>query len=176
MAGDPLVFPDGVDERHLTGGAPRQYLSWTPLLVLGGVLALALSGVFGGQTAPTQVARGEGARFEITVPATLRNGQIFEMEIRVAAERNIASPVIAVDAAYWRNLTLNTVRPEAASQEFRNGAVRLEYPPLAAGETLTVTFEGQVNPVLGQISHGMARLQDGDTVMAEIPLELKVWP
>jgi hypothetical protein len=175
MSGDNLSFPDGLSERQVSG-AGFSPLSWAPLAIFGAVLALALSGLFGGHAPSRHFAEGRDGRLEVSMPATLRNGQIFEMEIRIVPARPLAATVFAVDASYWRNLTVNTVRPEAASQDFRGDAVLLDFGPLAAGETLTIALEGQVNPVLGQVSRGMARLQDGDTVLAEIPLELKVWP
>lgn len=172
----PEPFPDGINADHLKPGRAAQIKSWLPLPLLGGVLLLALTGLFGGGPSLRKAAVSDAARLTVEAPPILRNGQIFEVQISVLAEGELARPTIAVDTSYWRNITLNTIRPEPAAQGFREGAVLLEYDRLGAGETLLITFEAQVNPVFGQHSRAHVRLLDGQTELAGLPLQMKVLP
>ena len=169
-------FPDGITPDHTGPGRGAHLKRWLPLPVLGGVLLLALTGVFGGGPARQQFAEGSAASLQVVAAGTLRNGQIFEMRFHITAIEDIARPTLAVDAVYWRNLTLNTIRPEAVSQGYAEGDVLLEYDGLKKGESLLVVIEGQVNPVLGQRSRGRVGLRDGEAVLAELPFDLKVLP
>ena len=169
-------FPDGINADHLKPGRAAQIKSWLPLPVLGAVLLLAMTGLFGGGPSLSATARSDAARLTVEAPPVLRNGQIFEVRISVAASRDLVKPTIAVDASYWRNITLNTIRPEPATHGFEEGAVLLEYDRLGAGETLLITLEAQVNPVFGQHSRARVVLRDGETVLAELPLQMKVLP
>lgn len=171
-----LPFPDGITDQNLGPRRGAFLKSWLPLPFLGGILVLSFTGVFGGAPAGTQSAYGKTASLTVRTANVLRNGQIFEMQFDVAARQDVAKPVIAVDAAYLRSLTLNTLRPEPASQSYEKGAILLEYDPLRAGHDLRVTIEGQVNPVLGQWSAGTAQFRDGDVILAEVPLRLRVLP
>jgi hypothetical protein len=172
----PEPFPDGINASHLKAGTAARIKSWLPLPMLGGVLLLAMTGLFGGGPPRHETARSNAASLSVEAPAILRNGQIFEVQLSIVAGRELVKPTIGVDASYWRNITLNTIRPEPAAHGFDRGAVLLEYDRLGAGETLFITLEAQVNPVLGQYARAQVRLLDGETVLAEVPLQLKVLP
>lgn len=168
-------FPDGIDEAH-TRGASRLRTAGFPLLVLGTVVMLALFGVFGGTRATALRATGGGADLAVRLPATLRSGMFFEMEVEVAASRPIDDATITVSPALWRHMTINTMLPEPKDQAFRDGRYILHYGPLRPGARLAVTFDGQINPDLFAGTRGVVAVRDGARTLVSLPVRIRVLP
>ena len=116
------------------------------------------------------------ATLAVTTPDRLRNGMLFETRISAQAKRPIEDAVIAIPSAMWRDMTVNTMVPAPAEEEFVAGEFRFHFGPLEPGETLTLKVDGQVNPPRYSSSSGRLRLLDGEAELAVLPLSLKVIP
>ena len=171
------TYPDGLDARHADPSRmiARQF-AWLALFVLAALLTAAMLGLFGGQPSPVRAAEGPAARLIVQTPRVLRNGEFFETRIRIEARRAIAKPVLAVSASYWRDITINTTHPEAASETARAGMLEFEYDPLQPGEVLDIKIDGQINPPLFAGNRGRIELRDDAAPIAAIPLSLRVMP
>lgn len=154
----------------------RPFLAALPVLVLGALLAAALLGVFGGgKSAPVQ-ASSPAATLTVTTPQTLRSGLFFETRMEVTAHRAIDDVVIALPPELWRDQTINTMIPSPDKEAGEDGAFRFHYGSLAAGKSLTIKFDGQINPPLFAGTRGTVSLQDGDAPLVRVPLRYRVWP
>jgi hypothetical protein len=168
-------LPDGITARHFveSSGLLRGLL---PVFLLGALLLAAMLGVFGGTRDPQVSAEGDGARLTVTAPRTLRSGMILEVGIDVTVGRPIAQPVVAISGSYLHELSFNSIIPEASQAEFENGTLTLHYDALQPGDRLHVKMDGQVNPPLIGETDGIIAVRDGDTVLAQRPVSLWVFP
>jgi len=171
------AFPDGISEEHLA--LPRQstiHATWIGLLVLGAILVASLFGVFGGHRNDTLGQTANGVDLRVSTPRTLRNGEFFEIRVDIAAQRPIAEPALAISVGSFHDLTINTTMPAPTGEKADEDAFLLEYDPLAPGDTLTVKIDGQSNPTLVGGTKGRLEVRDGDTVLAAVPLSIRVLP
>lgn len=172
-----VAFPDGIDDRHArTPSGLIGHASLISLLVLGALMALAMSGALAGDRSATQTLAGPVARLEVTSPDRLRNGVFFETRIAVTARRDIADLVIAIPPGLWQDMTINTMIPAAAEETFADGRFRFSYGRLAAGDRLEVKFDGQINPPLTLGTRGEVALFDGERMIGRLPLSTTVLP
>ncbi len=170
-------FPDGIDASHASPvGGLRAHASPLAFVFLGCLLAIAMTGQLGGAPAPVTLVRAPAADLEVKLARPLRSGLFFETHIRVVARRDIAKPVIGVDASLWRDLTINSQIPAAADESFADGQYRFAYPGLKAGDTLEIKIDGQTNPPLvGHLAGGITLL-DGDASLATTHVLVPVLP
>ena len=170
-------FPDGLDESHTASGpAHVRHLSLWSILILGALMAVALSGRLGGSRSEWRVARGADASLAVHSPQVMRNGLFFETRVRITATRPIEEPVLVVPLALWRDMTINSEFPEPKEQTQSGGALRFTYDALAAGETLELKFDGQVNPPLFRGTAGVIGLADGERTLVSMPVKTTVLP
>jgi len=168
-------YPQGIEERH---GAARgnRHASWWRIGVLAVILSVALLGYLGGAPAPTRRTASAAASLAVTTPDWLRNGMFFETRIAASAKRPIGDAVIAISAPMWRDMTVNTMIPAPAEEQFVGGEFRFHFGPLGAGETLGFKIDGQINPPRLGGSAGRVRLLDGEVELVALPISLKVIP
>jgi hypothetical protein len=172
-----VSYPEGLGEEHTRRQSFIQhYLGWLALVLLGALLALALTGVLGGHPNPTVTSDSNRAQLAVNTPHVLRSGEFFEMRFRVLAKQPIAKPVLAVSHSYLRDLTLNTFKPSPAEESSDGTFYRMEFDALQAGEAFEVMIDGQVNPDLFGGTSGRIELLDGKTRLAAMPLKLEVRP
>jgi len=170
-------YPEGIGERHARPQSfLRHHLAWGALGLLGALLAVALTGVLGGQPNPTLRADGDRAELTVNAPGVLRSGEFFEMRFRVRAKEAIEKPVLALSHSYLRDLTLNTFKPSPVAESSDGTFYRLEFDALAAGGSFEVMIDGQVNPDLFGGTSGSIMLLDDRTPVAGMPLALEVRP
>ncbi|BBE33493.1 hypothetical protein [Sphingosinicella microcystinivorans] len=167
-------YPDGITQTHVTHRGLR-CANPLSLLVLSALMLVAFSGALGGFPNPSQSVVGPKARLTLEAPGIARSGMVFEMRMRIDAARAIPRPVIAISPSYWHELTINTMMP-AADENYGRGGYRFEYAPLAAGDTLFIKVDGQVNPALFGGTTGRITLYDGETPLAALPTRLEVRP
>jgi hypothetical protein len=175
MASD-LSFPDGLANGHAAERQRHRFANPASILVLGALLLAALTGLLGGSRPERTVATAPAAELALTAPRTLRSGVFFEMIVEATARRDMADAVIAIDAAAWHDLTINTQVPAAESEEAKDGRFRFHFGALKAGERLTMKVDGQVNPSLMFGTRGQVALLDGEVPLATLPLRLTVLP
>ncbi|QCB55734.1 hypothetical protein E5675_15695 [Sphingopyxis sp. PAMC25046] len=148
----------------------------TSLLLIGGLLLTACLGLAGGQPSPRARADFALATLEVKTPGIIRNGEFFETEIEVRSKAGIEEAVLAVEPRLWRDMTINTMIPAAAEEEFRRGEFRFSYGPLEAGETLRIKIDGQINPPLFAGTDGAIAVYDGDRLIGRQPISIRVLP
>ena len=169
--------PDGLEDQHAEADRGfRRHASPISILVLGTLMAAALSGVLGGGRSPTRRAEGAAASIAVTTPHIVRNGIFFETRIAITAKADLAKPTLAIPATLWRDLTINSDYPDAEAHGYKDGAFTFTYAPLKAGDALELKFDGQVNPPLTLGTAGTIVLRDGDTPIATLPIAMRVLP
>lgn len=177
MSPADTASPDGIDADHIAPGRRRSgRASFMPLLILASVMALALSGLLaGGKSRPRQADFAQ-AQLTLKAPQRLRNGEFFEMQADVKARRDIGNLTVAIDAAVWKDMTINSMIPAASEERFENGKFVFAYGALKAGETLTMKIDGQINPPLTWGTEGRISLMDDKTVIGVMPVSIRVLP
>lgn len=168
--------PDGIEGHHLEAGKRPWLRPWIAPAVLGALLLGALLGLFGGAPYPTLRDEQQRAALAMTAPRVLRNGEFFEIKLRVEARGAIAKPRIAVTPAYWRHLTINTMIPAPSEEGYEDGRFTFAFEPLEAGQSLELKIDGQINPARFGNSSGAVTLLDDKSVLAELPVHLRVLP
>lgn len=171
------AFPDGIDQQSVAGhSALALKFPWYPLLILGLILAVALTGVLGGGDSRISRDRGNAGTLTVEAPERLRNGEFFEMHFTGEAHRALAKPTLAIQSSYWQELAINTMVPAPASESYEDGFFLFEYDPLEAGKRISLKVDGQVNPAMFGGTRGTIQWRDGDTVLARTPVRLIVLP
>jgi hypothetical protein len=144
-------------------------------LLLGLIVTAGLFGLFGGYD-HNSASESADAALEISGPSIIRNGEYDEMTIEMTAKRPMGNAVLEMDAAFWREMTINTMIPAPQREELRDGTMRFEFGPLDAGETAQFKIDSQVNPHRFGASAGRFVLLDGDRPLAAMARELTVMP
>ena len=176
MSDGQTTYPDGLEQEHERDRPVRRVLNWIGVIALVGLLGVAMTGVLGGGSRPVFEAETAAADLHVKTPAVLRSGMFFETAIEARARVPIAKPVLAISESYWRDITINTTEPQAASEKSEERMFLFEYEPLAPGDVLRVKFDGQLNPSLFGGTAGRIELRDDKRVLASIPLRLRVMP
>jgi len=171
-----LERPDGLGERLVQRGLWHRHASPITLVILGTVLVLAFAGFAGGQPSPRNESNFGRAALSIKTPKIIRNGEFFETDIVIRTTAPIDDAVLAIDATLWRDMTINTMIPAPADEEFKEGAFRFSYGPLDAGETLRVKIDGQINPPLFAGTRGGIAIYDSERLIGRQPVSIKVLP
>lgn len=170
-------YPDGLGEVHAARrGRLHRHASLFSLIVLGALMALALSGLLAGGRAHTTLAAAPGATLGVSAPRILRNGEFFEMRVAVEAKVPITDATLAIPPELWRDMTINSHVPAASEEAFEDGAFAFHYGPLKPGERLEIKIDGQINPPLTLGTRGFVRLQDGDRAIVTAPVAIGVLP
>ncbi len=168
--------PDGIEERHwLPASRRRQAQGPLATSILTVIVIAGLLGLFG---LPDQTRTASVPRAELAVygPRLIRNGEFFEMRLRVRARRGIAEPVIAVGTEVWRDITINTMIPAATEEEYANGEYRFTFGSLDAGEELVFKVDAQINPNYWGSSSDQIRLLGGNDPITGVRYDLMVLP
>jgi hypothetical protein len=171
------AFPDNLGESHVKGSPGRDRIaSLIALVLLAVLIATAFTGALGGRRSPTAKVVTPAVSLSIKTPRTLRNGMFFETEIAVTPRRPLQDLTIAVDRALWKDFTVNTMIPAASDETFEDGRYRFSYGAVGAGKSLVVKVDSQINPALIGGTAGQVAVYDGDILLAELPVAMKVRP
>jgi hypothetical protein len=171
---------------HEIGLEPRRHRDlegrtrdpWFRRIALGVLALLPLAGLLNllGQRPEAVAGAGPSAVLRVSAPTVVRGGLLFEAHFDVDARTDLREPVLRLASGWLDGLTLNTLEPAPADEAWRDGALELGYPPLAAGRRLTVVIQYQVNPTsAGRRSQDVAVL-DGATPVAAVDRSLLVLP
>lgn len=168
--------PTGIEPPHLSpGNVLSRHASPISLLVLSTVMAIGVSGLLGRPTTETTV-HDAAAELAIDMPAAVRNGDSYETRIRIRAKQDIGKLQVEVSPALWREITVNSMMPSPASEDFRGGYFRFEFASVGAGDAFLLKVASQVNPrLLGSVS-GHIRVLDDGVVLADAERTMKVFP
>lgn len=146
------------------------------ILILGGLLLAAFLGFTGGQPSTPKSTDFGDMRLVVKTPTTIRNGEFFETDITLTARVPIGDAIIAVSPALWQDMTVNTMIPAPAEENFEDGLFHFSYGPLDAGDRLQVKIDGQINPPLFAGTRGDVVVFDGSRRIGTMPLRIKVLP
>ena len=168
--------PIGIEAPHLEpGNVLSRHASPISLLVLSMVMAIGVSGLLGKPTTQTTV-HDAAAELAIDMPAAVRNGDSYETRIRIKAKQDIGKLQVEVSPALWREITVNSMMPSPASEDFKGGYFRFEFASVDAGDAFLLKVASQVNPrLLGSVS-GHIRVLDDGVVLADAERTMKVLP
>lgn len=171
------AFPDGLDQDNVEKGHGwRGRANPFSLILLAALLGIALTGILGGRPSPVLRADTPAATLTVKSPATLRNGMFFETVIVATPKQAAKQLTIAVEPALWRDFTVNTMIPQASDETFEDGKFRFGYGPVEAGKALTMKVDSQINPSEFGPTHGTVGVYDGDRLLAELAVTIKVRP
>lgn len=143
--------------------------------LLGLIVVAALLGAFG-QRPSTTVATGRGAVLSVEAPPRLRGGLLFQARFEIHARRRLAQPRLVLAPGWLDSMTLNTVAPTPLSEGSSPNGLSMAFAPLAAGRTLVVWTEWQVNPTNVGTRGEDAVLFDGATRVASVDRTVTVFP
>jgi hypothetical protein len=168
--------PFGIEKRHIDlqrRGYARRYLQ---LVLIGAPLILALFGVLGTGDADVTEATTSAVHMRVETPTVLRSGNWFETDITVAARSDVADLRIAVDRALWRQLSVDTMVPDAQKTEAIDGRFVFSFGPVKAGERFQLKIDGQIQPHWLRRLNGRIAVTDGDQPLASVPMSILVLP
>jgi hypothetical protein len=174
-ASRPDNYPDGISEENVQPVAAwRRHASPVGFVVFGLVVALALSGLLGHER--TWAADAGGARLEVHTSEIIRNGEFFEMRIRVVPQADVGELVIGIDDAIWEDVTVNTMIPGAADEVNEDGETRFTFAELSSGTTFLFKIDMQINPDILGGNGGRVTVYDGDTELVATEIAITVLP
>jgi hypothetical protein len=173
---DELRRPEGIERKHVHEAGGSIFRRWP--FGLGGlaiVLAPAFLGVYGSDARLSH--DGSGVHLEVDGPGRARNGEFFELVLNVEAQRDVRDVVVLIGADLLRDVTVNTLLPDPSEHGFRDGSYEFHFADLAAGESLEVKLDAQINPAhTPTANQGTIAVADGETVLAEVFYVMEVLP
>lgn len=147
----------------------------TVMLLLLAVAVLALTGFFG-QQGSTHAATGDKATIKLGVPGAVRGGLLFQAKVEIAARQDVDHPRLVLGHGWTEGMQMNTIEPGAQSESSRDGRLVMSYDKLAAGDTMTIWFQFQVDPTEAGRRDFSLELDDADQPVAKIAHNLTVFP
>jgi hypothetical protein len=176
MASD--LLPDGLDVRRnqdLDGRARHPWYRRSLLYLIAVLPILALLNVFG-QKPTLSVAHGAAADLEVTAPAHLRSGLIFQVRVRITAHEMIDKPQLVFDPGWFESMSVNSIVPNPSEQTNANGRVVMSFNQLAAGHTMFVWLYFQVNPTNVGNRREDVELDNGAAPITTVHRSLTIFP
>lgn len=172
----PSKLPDGLGEDHTQPHKGlAKHASVASVAILGAILVATLTGVFGGRA--TTIERNNAAvAAEIRMPMVLRNGEFFEMQVKIDARRRIEKLRLGIGSRIWRDVTVNTMIPAATDETYQDEAYRFTFGHLERGDRFVVKIDSQINPSRRGAAQGTVDILDGETILASVPLRITVLP
>ena len=167
--------PDGIADEHAEPRSGlRRHASPLSLLVFATVVILGLSGFLGRER--TWQAEANGTELEVHASEIIRNGEFFEMRLKVVGSDPIDELRIEVDESLWEDMTVNTMIPAAAEEESADGVFGFTFAELPAGQAFDMKVDLQVNPDILGSNPGTVRVLDGEERLVELLIEIRVLP
>jgi hypothetical protein len=161
-------LPSGIDlsrHRDFEGKRLGQWLRHGFLLLLTVFVVAALLNAFGAHP-ETSEAVGAAGTLKITAPERVRGGLLYQARLEIHARNPIGAPTLVFDRGWIEETTINTLQPEPAETTTDLGHLKIRYPPMPPGRTLTVYISLQANPNdVGTHNAGVA-LYDADEEIA----------
>jgi hypothetical protein len=171
--------PEGISlERHRDLVGVRTRSPWVRRALLCAVAVLpvlALLNVFG-QHPTNSSASSPVASMNVTAPARLRSGLVFQVRIQVTAHRDIKELQIVFDKGWWESMSVNSLVPEPSEESSEEGKVVLSYGKLAAGQQHVNWIYFQVNPTNVAKRTENVELRDGTTPLLRIHRAITIFP
>ena len=170
--------PDGIvlkRHRDLDGRARNPWLRRVLLLAIAVLPVLALLNVFGQHPRTTTVST-PAVDVNVTAPARLRSGLIFQVRLEITARRDIRELEVVFDRGWWESMTVNSTIPEPSDVTSSDGRVVLHYGSLGQAHTLVSWVNFSVNPTnVGERQENID-IKDGPTELAHINRSMTIFP
>ena len=148
---------------------------WIFFALLAIVLLLGLANVFGQSPSGSEV-ESPAARLEVSAPADVRGGLYFQGRYRITAHRDIEKATLVLESGWLESMHINTIEPSPVGESSRDGDLALDFGHVAAGDTIAVYLQFQVNPNnLGRRSQDV-RLYDDTELLATAKRSVTIWP
>jgi hypothetical protein len=170
--------PDGIPlerTRDLEGRSSGPWVRRGLLCMIAVLPVLALLNVFG-QHPTTTSASVPAVNVNVTAPARLRSGLIFQVRVQVTAHRDIKELDLVFDRGWWESMSVNSTVPEPTEESSSDGRVVFDYGPLGAGHTHVSWLYFQVNPTnVGKRQENLD-VKDGNSELVRIKRSLTIFP
>jgi hypothetical protein len=171
-------IPDGLTLRRHRDLVGRERRPWTRrvlLMLLAAFLLLGLGNTYGQRPATARAASAE-ATLEVYAPDRVRGGVFFMARVRVEAHSELEKATLVLDPGWLEQMHLNTLEPAPVEETSRDGRLAFDFGPLAAGRSLIVFMQFQVNPTnVGRHSQDL-ELYDGERRLVHIDRSITVLP
>jgi hypothetical protein len=169
--------PEGIslERSRDLAGARSPWVRRALLCGVGVLPVLALLNVFG-QHPTTSSASSPAASMNVTAPARLRSGLIFQVRVQVSARRDIKELQLVFDKGWWESMSVNSLVPEPSQESSEEGKVVLTYGKLPAGQQHVNWIYFQVNPTNVAKRNENVELRDGSTPLLRIHRAITIFP
>jgi hypothetical protein len=170
--------PEGIvlrRHRDLDGRGHQVWLRRGVLALIAVVPVLGLLNTFGQRPTDTQ-ASGPAATLSLSAPERVRGGLLFQAHFTIQAQSELEKTALVLHPDWLQGLTLNTLEPSPAEETSVNGALRLDFGQIPAGQRFDVFLEYQVNPTSVGERKQWVDLVDGETTVASIKRGLFIFP
>jgi hypothetical protein len=168
---DCITLERNRDDRHLVERIAR----WGVVGLLAAVAVAALANVFG-QRHAVLVAESNAATLRVSAPGALRSGLLYQGRFEVDAHAALRRPTLLLARGWWDAMSVNSIEPQPTKSWSRDGAVALEFGPVAPGRTFTVYLYLQANPTTAGRRDQSVELRDGSRALASIDRTVSVFP
>jgi len=170
--------PDGIvlgRHRDLQG---RRHQVWFRRGLLAAIAVVPVLGLFNvfGQRPTDSEAAGQAATLMLSAPQRARGGLLYQAHFTIEAHQDLQKAALVLHPDWLQGMTLNTLEPSPTEETSENGAVRLEFGPIAAGNRFDVFLQYQVNPTAVGPRKQWVDLVDGQTRIASIQRGLFLFP
>lgn len=160
----------------LQGRTAHMWLRRAGVCLLAAVSAAALMGAVGQQPRASTTS-APAATLTVSEPDRLRVGLLFQATITIRARAGVETPRLRLSRGWFEETQVNTIEPQPLYERpAPSGGVEWEYPPLGAGEALTVWLQHEANPTAAGIRDRSVALLDGGRELAVVHRELLVLP
>src|SRR4051794_28816087 len=163
-------LPQGIDlprHRDFKGKAAGQWLRHGFLLLLTIFVIAALLNAFGAKP-QTDEADATAATLKVTPPERGRGGLLYQARLGSRAHEPIGAPPPLFDKGWIKETTVNAVQPDPAEPPSDPKHLKMRYPPLPPGRTLTVYISLQANPNDAGTHNADVALYNADEEIASI--------
>jgi len=136
---------------------------------------LAVLNVFG-QHPTTTSASAPAASVNVTAPARLRSGLVFQVRVQVTAHQDIKELQLVFDRGWWESMSVNSTVPEPTEESSSDGRVVFNYGALGAGHSHVSWIYFQVNPTNVGKRQENIDVKDGDAELVKIHRSMTIFP
>lgn len=173
MADTPqsLTLKDNRDASEVYELGARRVL----FALLTAVLLFGLTNAYGQSPTGSEVD-SPAALLEVSAPVDVRGGLYFQGRFRITAHEDIARATLVLAPGWLESMHINTIEPAPVGEASRDGDLALDFGHVAAGDSITVYLQFQVNPTnLGRKSQDV-RLYDDTELLATAQRDVTIWP
>ncbi|VWX54490.1 hypothetical protein [Novosphingobium sp. 9U] len=170
------ALPFAIGPQHLHERSRSRWRNLGVVVLLGGLIATALTGVLGGGASRQQMASGPGVSAQLIFDPIVRSGNWYETTVTVRATAPVKDLTIAVDQPLWSRMSIDTVAPDAESAEALDGEYAYHFGEMKPGETFSLKLDGQIQPGMPRRQTGRIGVRDDKRELTAFPVQLTVLP